>query len=131
MTIYCTYCSADKDDCSNLLPAIERYASRRIRYVSKLAKTNGKEFFILSAKYGLLKSDDQIPYYDHLLTAAEVNEHAEILANQIQNQAIAEIHFYSRSVENDPNIAPYQDCLELASNKCGVELNIIIIDEFN
>ncbi len=67
-----TYCSRRKNAASGDLPAIERYESPRIRASSDRAAAMGADFRILSGTFGLLRAEDPIPYYDHLLQPEEV-----------------------------------------------------------
>ena len=49
----CTYCSKEKDKDPRILPAIERYRSKRIKLVSQKADTNKIQFVILSGRLAL------------------------------------------------------------------------------
>lgn len=126
MKIYCTYCSAHKDESVSLLPAIARYRSSRIVFISKLAKSEKIEFRIFSGRFGLLKPDDKIPYYDHLLLESEVVEHAQFISQQIEEAGITEIEFYMSSPEEDNKLFPYLNCIRLACNSTNSLLTIIV-----
>ena len=75
MKIHATYCSAEKSRTPGEIPAIVRYTSRRIQWVNKRAQKHGEAFFIVSGKYGLIKAEEEIAYYDFLLTSDALNEH--------------------------------------------------------
>ena len=71
-------------------------------------------FMILSGKFGLIEFDQPLPYYDHLLKPFEVLEHSNFVAVQIKEYNITEVEFYTRILEEDPNIQPYLDTISLA-----------------
>ncbi|MGH7600908.1 MAG: hypothetical protein ACREOI_31505, partial [bacterium] len=72
MTAFCTYCSALKSQAPGNIPAMQRYQSLRIRKVCQAAMELGLEFYILSGEFGLIPSQQPIPFYDHLLRPEEV-----------------------------------------------------------
>lgn len=125
MKIFCTYCSAGKNESRNLLSAIERYKSNRISNVCDAAKSKGLKFYILSGKYGLLAVNDKIEYYDHLLLSSEMEQHAKIVAEQLVKNKITKLVFYSNLLSVDQNIKPYIDCIQLASKIAAIDLEII------
>lgn len=123
--VYCTICSKDKRTDRGLLPAKERYISERIEEVEKRANESGLLFVILSGKYGLLRPDDKIPYYDHLLKSEEVESLSEIVKQQITDLDATEIVFYMKPKEN---WGPYFTVLEYATRTLGIKLSIIPIN---
>jgi len=125
MTVFCTYCSAEKDRSQEELPAIQRYRSNRIQSVYGAAKSLGYKFLILSGRYGLLEPDDQIPYYDHLLQSSEVSEHTKTVADHLEALGVKEIIFFTKSFSDDENMKPYIDCIKGASRKVGIELKFV------
>ena len=124
MIVYCTYCSAEKNNSKLLLPTIERYKSIRINTVFNLAKTEGLQFIILSGKYGILEAEQEIGYYDHLLMESEVKKHANLIAKQLKSKNITKIVFYMNSIARDKNLKSYLDCITIASAKSGAILEI-------
>lgn len=124
MIIYSTYCSADKDENPSKIPAIERYKSPRIDMVSNLSNSSGSDLFILSGKYGLLHSSEEIPFYDHLLTDEEVLEHSKLIAKQLKTYGVTEVYFYMRPLSIDPKIKPYAMAISNACDDCRIKLNI-------
>ncbi len=128
MTIFCTYCSAEKDQTESLLPAIERYRSDRIRRIYSSALACGQGFFILSGEYGLLKPNDPIPYYDHLLVLDEVESHSLKVAGHIKQHDITQIIFFTLSLAADEKLAAYHASLRMACQKASVSLNFVEID---
>lgn len=128
MTIFCTYCSAEKETTAGLLPAIRRYRSERIERVHRSALAAGHSFYILSGEYGLLAPDKLIPYYDHLLIADEIEAHAFNLTEQIKQHRITQIVFFTLSIQQDEKLAPYQAALRLACALASVNLSFVEID---
>jgi len=125
MTVFCTYCSAEKDRLEGDLPAIQRYQSNRIKSVYAAAMSLGLKFLILSGKYGILEPSDKIPYYDHLLQSSEVSEHSKRVAVQLEALGVKDIIFFARSFSDDDNLKPYFDCIINASQKAGIELKCV------
>lgn len=125
MLIYSTYCSAGKKATNSPIPAVELYSSKRIAYVNELAHQNNTEFFILSGKFGLIHSKENINYYDHLLMPEEVETHAQLVTEQLKKNEISKIIFYTNSLERDCNIQPYLDCIRIAANEAGVLIEFV------
>lgn len=125
MKIHATYCSADKSSAPGEIPAIERYTSRRIEWVNKRAQRHGEAFFIVSGKHGLIKAEEEIAYYDYLLTSDALNEHVQLLSRQLSNLGIQQVTFFTRPVSVDPDILPYLKSVEEACRLSQVSLEII------
>lgn len=125
MTVFCTYCTYKKNQSSIPTPAVELYNSKRIDSCYKAAKHLGLPFYILSGKYGLLDAVENISYYDHLLIEKEVEDHAKIVAKQIQNNNIARIVFFQVPTSSDNKT--YIDCITLATEISNIKLTMIDI----
>lgn len=128
MTIFCTYCSAEKDASDVPLPAIRRYRSDRIARIYSAALAAGCGFFILSGKFGLVAANSPIPYYDHLLVASEVEVKAFRVAEQIKQHGITQIIFFTLPVAKDEKLASYHACLRLACLIASADLSFVEID---
>jgi hypothetical protein len=122
MKILCTYCSAEKQIVVGNVPAISRYISKRIDRVAEQVDKQKRPFFILSGKYGIIPAAHPIPYYDHLLTQQEVTAHAQKVASQIREYRVTHITFYTRSLQQDPNVAAYINCITQAAELAKVDL---------
>ncbi len=125
MTLFVTYCSAEKATEETDLPAVERYRSDRISDVFLAAKIAGVDFRILSGEFGLLAATTPIPYYDHLLTDAEVGNHGKKVARQLADLQPTQVVFFSRQVAADPNVAPYRSVMLAACTAVGVNCAIV------
>ncbi|MEO6724668.1 MAG: hypothetical protein ABIP14_05150 [Blastocatellia bacterium] len=128
MTIFCTYCSAEKETAAELLPALRRYRSERIWRIHQAARNAGCGFYILSGEYGLLSPDEPIPYYDHLLVADEIEAQAFKLTEQIKQYDIIQIVFFTLPVSRDEKLAPYHAALRLACTMASIPLSFVEID---
>ena len=122
MKILSTYCSAEKQTDVGNVPATSRYISKRIDWVAKQSEKENRPLFIFSGKYGIIPATYLIPYYDHLLTKEEVSAHAKKVASQIKEHGITRITFYTRSLQQDPNLAPYINCVTQAAELAKVDL---------
>ena len=125
MKIHATYCSAEKSSVPGEIPAIERYTSHRIQWVNKRAQSQREIFFIVSGKHGLIKAEEEIAYYDYLLTSDALNEHVQLLSQQLSKLGIQHVTFFARPVRIDPNISPYLKSIEKACRLSQVSLEII------
>jgi len=70
-------CSQRKREESGLLPAIERYDSpafRVLRHFLRERPSNTLDIFIVSAKFGLISSNQLIPNYDQRMTVSRAQE---------------------------------------------------------
>lgn len=71
-------CSGAKDEASGKLHALMRYKGPFYPTLHKAIRENrlpaNLDILIISAKYGLLKSDDLIEYYDQKMDATRANE---------------------------------------------------------
>lgn len=128
MTIFSTYCSAEKETVEHALPAVERYRSERIRRIYFAALICGAGFFILSGEFGLLTPTEPIPYYDHLLIGDEIEAHSFKVAEQIKQNGITQIIFFTLPVAADETLAAYHDSLRLACQSAAINLSIVEID---
>ena len=72
MEYVCTTCSKAKKRDEKLLPAIQRYVSARIDFVSQESQRLGWPLLIFSGKYGLITADLPIPWYDQALVEEDV-----------------------------------------------------------
>ena len=119
MNILFTYCSAAKHTEVGNVPAVSRYISKRIDWV---ADKQNRQLFILSGKYGIIPATHPIPYYDPLLTQQEVIAHAQKVASQIREHGITHITFYTRSLQQDPNVAAYMNCITQVAELAKADL---------
>ncbi|MBI4193116.1 MAG: hypothetical protein HY536_00635 [Candidatus Colwellbacteria bacterium] len=119
MEYICTICSRKKKRRPKLLPAIERYQSRRIRDVYYVSQILQKPFLILSGKFGFLLPTDLVPWYDELLTAEQVNRFVEKLITQAKEKKITDITWHA-----EPEIArgwgPYWQAIRMLCERTGI-----------
>jgi hypothetical protein len=110
-TVFCTYCSRQKDPAPHPIPALERYQSERIRKVHRAAGALGLKFYILSGEFGLLAPEHLIPWYNHLLQPEEVAGLAVRVAAQIAAEEIGGIVHFTHRLQAEPQVIPYHDTL--------------------
>ena len=125
MKVISTYCSAEKDKRIDLIPAYQRYTSERIACLKSEAKSQGTTFMILSGKFGLIHADHPLPNYNHLLRESQVEYQAKFVAVQIEENGITEIEFHSRTVEEDPQLVTYHNCIQMAAEIVKVPVTIV------
>lgn len=115
-----TYCCRDKDPTPGLLPAIERYRSVRIRAIHCKAIEEGSGFLIFSGKFGMLRADEEIPWYDHKLATSEVPAMVLKISGPLGRYDSAK--FFVR--EGD-EIATYLEAVTTAADRTAVALEIV------
>lgn len=120
MKAYCTYCSCKKQKNGWLLPAIERYNSRRIKSIHGKAESDGVELFILSGRFGFIHCETRIPLYNQLLTSEEVPGIVDKLKWQIENYGISEIVYYAKVKVDDGKLKPYGCAIKQACHDIRV-----------
>jgi len=123
----CTYCSGLKRDDDGLLPAFERYRSRRIRTLALRAAWEQRPFLILSGEYGLITPDTLIPWYDHLLVEAEIEGMVEHVMGQIVAERLDAVEYHTAPLTADPLVKPYFDLISSACARAGVELDVQLL----
>ena len=124
----CTCCSKDKNDEPGNLPAIQRYKSARINKVHAAARQLGVGFYILSSEFGLIPSEQPIPWYDHLLRVDEVGRLTTLVAEQIQRYDITGLVYFTQPLLEEPNVVPYHSTLVAACEQTGVTLHIVELE---
>ena len=78
-----TACGSKKENSPH--PAWRLYTSSRIRYLYKKSKELGYPFYILSAKYGLVHSEDILEPYDEILTEERAKDLVPQVAEVLRN----------------------------------------------
>jgi len=120
-----TICSKPKDNSNKDMPAYLRYTSPRIKEVMEIASKENAAYFILSGKFGLIKHDKPISFYDHLLLDKEINEIAKLVSRQILDNNIDAIDFYAKPKLGD--WITYYKVIERATNTAEASLNICLL----
>lgn len=126
MALYVTYCSKEKSEEPETLPAISRYSSSRIQQIFEKSDTEGHQFAILSGKYGLIRPDKEIPYYDKLLKQQDLEQMIPKVRKQLQELQASKVVYFTKEVENQR--IPYFKLLKEACQKEDIELEKKIIE---
>lgn len=115
-----TTCCKEKRNDKKLLPVIDRYLDPRLRQVFNISKDLNTEFLILSGKYGLLRPNDLIPYYDQILTDEQVAKLVERVLNQLQTLKVSELIIYGKDKNTNQSWKPYYAVLQSACEKLKI-----------
>ena len=110
-----------------MLPAVQRYLSKRIDGLYALAQQRGEAFYILSGEYGLLRPDELIPWYDHLLLAGEVAGLVPEVASGLEKEGVSELVYYTADASAVAAVAPYLEVVQQACSRAGVEISIELL----
>lgn len=124
-----TICSKDKDKSESPLPAIQRYKDKRIAHVFKISRRLSLPMVIFSGKYGLLKTNDLIPFYDLRLEKEHIDKMVEKLVYQFEQLNVSKIDFYGLDEHEHVGWKPYYETIEKVCERTGSELTIIHLDE--
>lgn len=127
-------CSSRKFPTPGSVPALERYDGVAYRVVKKLRREgrfpDDVDVLILSAKFGLIQSDQPIPDYDVRMTAERAQEQVvqnrQLLAGLLRGGAYDEV-FISAGRNYSPALEPFdtwRGSAAVATNKgkIGVQL---------
>lgn len=117
-----TICSKTKSLQPEPLPAYLRYLSPRIAKLKEESDKSHVPALILSGKYGLLKIDDLVPYYDHPLPLSETDDLASKVSQQLHSLGATKITAYMKP-RTTVGWEPYYAALEKATTLAGVKLN--------
>lgn len=117
MTVFCTYCSKLKSHESGEIAAIQRYKSERIERVYQAACGLNLRFVILSGHFGLVRPEQRIPDYDHLLKCEEVPSLTRVVISQIHEYEIDGFVYFTKPLVSNPDLLPYHATLAAAC--CG------------
>ncbi|MFP4038279.1 MAG: DUF6884 domain-containing protein [Candidatus Nanohaloarchaea archaeon] len=120
MMLHVTYCSREKDRTRKNLPAIERYDSERIERIKALAEERDEDFAILSGKYGLIKAQEEIPFYDELLRQKDIPELINEVKNFLQSENIEKVVYHTEEVEGERR--PYYKLIKNACDTLNIEI---------
>lgn len=122
--LFVTYCSARKSRASGLLPARLRYQSARIADVRARAAKEAASFCVLSGRYGLVREEDPLPWYDHLLREDLVPGLAVRVEGQLRQCAVTRVVYFTQPVSHSPNVQPYLSTVRLACERLSLDIEI-------
>lgn len=125
MSAFCTYCSASKNQAPGNIPAIQRYQSWRIRKVCQAATALGLRFYILSGEFGLIPSQQPIPFYDHLLRPEEVPVMVERVAKQLHEYGVAGLVYFTRPLTSSRELLPYYEVIKTACQRAALPFFVV------
>lgn len=128
MKYYCTICSKEKRKDKELLPAIERYLSPRIKNVYERASLDNTKFLIFSGEYGFIHPYSLIPYYDHLLLEEEIETFLLLLKQQNVFWDITELDCFMKK-EDTPGWKAYYKILNRFAEEENVGIRFHIYEE--
>lgn len=110
------------------MQAVKRYISKRIRSVYEFSQYHDVGFRILSGKYGLLRPDDMIPWYDKKLEFSDIPHVKEIVKQQITEHNISEITFFSMDPEIYFDWKPYFELIRSACFEVSIAFNAVVLE---
>lgn len=127
MKILCSYCSAEKLEDDNPLPAVERYLSKRLRTLWRRGRAQGTPLHILSGEFGLLGAEEPIPWYDHLLRPDEAAPLAFGVAARLRELGVDAVEYHTASPVEHPQVRPYFAAIRAACEAAGASLHVVVL----
>ena len=124
MIIYCTLCCKKKSLDKRKIKSIKRYFSGRIIKIYQKSAIDRVGFRIFSGKYGLLKPEKKIFWYDKKFSQKKISEMAGLLEKQILKEKITRIVFFAYNPERNKGWHPYLKVLKIACRMVNTELKI-------
>lgn len=121
MEYLCTTCSKEKRADSGLLPAVDRYTHERIALVQQIGDQQSLPLLFLSGKFGLIRADAPIPWYDQALLTSAVDSLVPVVKNQLVMLKATSILFYAES-KTQPGWLPYYNLIEKSCGRLNVDL---------
>ncbi len=125
MMVYSTYCSNKKNRSSHLMPAFKRYQSKRISAIHRTCLTQNIPLLILSGKFGLIKANEPIYYYNYLLKPEDIEEHSNKVAEQLKKLGVQDLVFFTIPIEKDNKIISYIECMKIACRIAEVKFKLV------
>ncbi len=123
-----TTCCKEKDKAPGLLPAHRRYRSRRIQQVYQTSQEQGQPMLILSGKFGQLKPNEAIPWYDHPLKMEEVTHLIPKIITILKAEDVTQVSFICRPYQT-PGWAPYHETLSAACQALNIPLRQVLWED--
>lgn len=77
----------------------------------------GLEFYILSGEFGLIPSQQPIPFYDHLLRPEEVPVMVERVNQQLHEHGVASLVYFTRPLKSSRELLPYYKTIKAACQR--------------
>ncbi len=130
--LFVTYCTRDKTEDKEIIPAIQRYKSDRIKWVYNEAIKEKDDFAILSGIFGLIPPEKEISKYDYCLQENDVDRVKETNMRYIQGRENKHIVYFTKNPQYDRNIINYYDSLKDAIDELNkkdekIDFEIMII----
>lgn len=98
-------------------PAWKLYKSPRIRFLKKKADILGVDLYILSAKYGLVHSEEIIEPYEAVMTKETCTELILSILNKLENIKPSKVIYYKGGARKE-----YFECIYRACTMLNIKL---------
>jgi len=125
-TYFITHCCRRKSRKKGLLPARRRYLAGYVNDVLELSKSQGAGFLILSGKFGFLKENGKIPYYDKLLTYPDFDSLNRAVDRQYKKYKFKKAVFFHIDTKTDGKVRTYVDFIKEFSLRNNIAIEFVI-----
>ena len=89
--------------------------------------SQGLAFWILSGKFGLLRPEQPLAWYDHLLLPDEVAAMAPQVATALTDAGITDLEFHTADPILVPAIGPYYEVARQACALAGATFEAVLL----
>ena len=96
-----TYCSRMTDPSHSRIPAIDRWRSVRIKQSQQLAAQSRREFYLLTAKRGLIHSSESVGPDATTLKERDLASAAELVVKELTQYGIENLLFFANPFQRD------------------------------
>ena len=127
-TYYVTYCSKKKEKEGRTI-AIRRYKSERIQWVYNKSIAKGVKFAILSGKFGLVKPEKIIPYYNYRMQEKDVKDIIDKNIEFISDNKISKIVYFTENPVCQPDLRHYFKSLHEAIKKLDIKFEVRLMQK--
>lgn len=124
---FITHCCRRKSRKSGLLPAKQRYLAGYVNDVLKLSKSQAAGFLIFSGKFGFLKENGKIPYYDKLLTYSDFDSLNRVVDRQYKKYKFKKAVFFHIDTKIDGKVKNYVDFMKEFSRRKNIDVKFVRI----
>ncbi len=119
----CTYCSIEVDSSPGSKPAIERWATSRVKQAERIAKERNVPLLLLTARDGLLDPGELVSPGGATLGDDEIARHARRVGRQLEERRISQVLFLV-----NPSSRSSLAYLRLIVLACGAKVQLELCD---
>lgn len=126
MKHYCTTCCPEKSKEGSPIASIDRYLSPRIQAVYQKSKKEDVSMLIFSGKYGFIKPETKIPWYDKILKEEEVDKNTSKWTKQLLRYRVSALTCFLKP-RSEEGWNAYHQAIKAACRDAKIKLLVEVI----